>query len=115
MPPSDRAPILDMLKAARLALRFVDGVDRSAFIRDEEKQSAVLHQLLVLGEAAKRVGAAVRADAEGIPWSDIAGMRDRLIHRYHDVDLDEVWRTVERDLPGLTTQLETVAPAPDDA
>lgn len=95
-----------MLKAARLARRFVRGVDREAFLDDEEKQSAVLHQLLVLGEAAKRVDPSHAAEHDAVPWPDIAGMRDRLIHRYHDVDLHEIWRTVQRDLPDLIEALE---------
>lgn len=109
----DKGPILDMLKAARLARRFAEDVDREAFMDDEEKQSAVLHQLLVLGEAAKRVDPSLVAQHDGIPWSDVAGMRDRLIHRYHDVDLEEVWRTVQRDLPGLIEGLEEIAPDVD--
>lgn len=109
MPP-DKGPLLDMRRAARLARRFVEGVDEDAFLEDEEKQSAVLHQLLVLGEAAKRVGPDVRAEADDIPWPDVAGMRDRLIHRYHDVDLQEVWRTVQRDLPDLLAEIERVLP-----
>lgn len=76
------------------------------------RQSAVLHRLLVLGEAAKRISRPFRAAHPEIPWSQMAGMRDRLIHGYDEVDLDEVWRTVTRDVPALLEQIEPLLPPP---
>ena len=72
-----------------------------AFEVDLKTQSAVLHQLLVIGEAVKRLSPTFRVRHAHVPWSLIAGMRDHLIHGYDAVDLDEVWRTVRRDLPAL--------------
>jgi uncharacterized protein with HEPN domain len=86
----DDAAILDILKAARLAQRFVAGMDRDSFLADEKTQSAVVHQLLVIGEAAKRVSDAIRTAHPSVPWASMAGMRDKLIHAYDDVDLEEV-------------------------
>ena len=86
----DDATLLDFLRAARLA------------------QAAVLHELLVLGEAAKRLSAAFREEHPDVPWKAIAGMRDRLLHGYDDVDLDLVWKTV--DCPRCGAEMRTSRP-----
>lgn len=69
----------------------------------------MVHQLLVLGEAVKRLSEAFRASHPEVPWRAIAGMRDKLIHGYDVVDRDEVWNTVTTDLPRLLTLLEPLA------
>jgi len=111
----DRATLLDMLRACRLILDFIGDMAQAEFLSDQKTQSAVLHQLLVLGEAAKRLSGEFRSSHQDIPWNKIAGMRDRLIHAYDEVDLDEVWRTVVSDIPGLVAFLGTLAPREGDA
>jgi uncharacterized protein with HEPN domain len=110
--PRDDATLLDIVHAARLVLGFTAGMSRSAFGQDLKTQSAVLHQLMVIGEAVKRLSAELRAAHASIPWVLIAGMRDRLIHVYDEVDLDEVWKTVERDIPELLRQVEPLLATP---
>lgn len=103
----DDAVLLDVLIAAQRAVEFASGMTRDQFASDLKTQSAILHQLLVLGEAAKRLSDTFRdAHSRDAPWRAIAGMRDRLIHGYDDVDLGEVWRTIENDLPALIAALE---------
>jgi uncharacterized protein with HEPN domain len=104
----DDAVALDVLRAARLASEFVGGLDRTAFEDDLKTQSAVLHQLLLIGEAVKRLSEEYRSRHPQIPWKQMAGMRDVLIHQYDDVDLDEVWRTVKQELPRLIVLLEKI-------
>jgi uncharacterized protein with HEPN domain len=106
----DDAVLLDMAKASRLVTEFVHGQDQAAFLADVKTQSAVLHQLLIVGEAAKRLSDPFRNTHSQIPWKSIAGMRDVLIHHYDNVDLDEVWRTVTVDVPQLAAFLQTVVP-----
>jgi len=107
---ADQATLFDILRAARLALEFVARLDRDDFLGDIKTQSAVLHQLLVLGEAVKRLTSEFRASHPNVPWALIAGMRDKLIHAYDEVDLDEVWRTIQRDVPELVRALGPVEP-----
>ena len=108
--PQDDATLLDILRAAQLAVAFKGDLDKPAFLNDLKTQSAVLHQLLVLGEAVKRLSEGFRTSHPAIPWRMIAGMRDKLIHAYDAVDLDEVWKTVDIDLPHLITLLEPLEP-----
>jgi uncharacterized protein with HEPN domain len=97
-----------MLRAARRIQSFVEGVDREAFRDDELRQSAVVFQLLILGEAAKHVSEDLRTTHDHVPWSKMARMRDRLIHGYFDVDLEIVWTTATRDVASLIQQLEEI-------
>jgi uncharacterized protein with HEPN domain len=106
----DDAVLLDMLIAAQRAVEFSGGVTRDQLGSDLKTQSAILHQLLVLGEAAKRLSEAFRDAHSDSPWKAIAGMRDRIIHGYDDVDLGEVWRTIETDLPALISTLRALVP-----
>ena len=109
----DQVTLLDIARAARLAADFVADMDREAFLADTKTQSAVLHQLLVVGEAVKRLSDEFRAAHAETPWGLIAGMRDKLIHAYDEVDLDQVWVTVQRDVPALLRQIEPVLPPPE--
>lgn len=108
--PRDEAHVLDILKAARLAIEFKGTADKAAFLVDAKTQSAVLHQLLVIGEAVKRLTPEFRAAHPEVPWKLIAGTRDKLIHFYEGVDLEEVWGMVTSDLPELIRWIEPLAP-----
>ena len=72
----DEATLLDIATAARLDLEFIEGMDRADFLDDIKTQSSVLHQLMVLGEAVKRLSDDFRARHPEIPWTLMAGMRD---------------------------------------
>jgi uncharacterized protein with HEPN domain len=109
----DEATLLDILRAARLALEFRGLIEKSSFLSDLKTQAAVLHELLVLGEAVKRLSPSFRERHPQVPWKAIAGMRDRLLHGYDDVDLDLVWKTVDEDLPPMVEQLKALAPGPE--
>jgi uncharacterized protein with HEPN domain len=90
-----------ILNSINRILDYISGMDREAFEADLVTQDAVVRQLEVIGEATKRVSKELRSKHPDIPWSDVAGMRDVLIHDYIDVDLGVVWKTASEDIPNL--------------
>ena len=97
-----------MLDAANEALTFIQGKVRSDLDSDRMLVLSLIRELEIIGEAASKVSRETRSLSSGIPWQDIAGMRNRLIHAYFDVDLDIVWSTVTKDLPVLKAELEKI-------
>ena len=95
-----------MLDAARKAVELTSKCERSDLDKDEKLALAVVRLLEILGEAGKSVSEQSRQEYPSIPWRQIAGMRDRLIHRYFDVDLDIVWEIISSDIPFLVRELE---------
>lgn len=104
--PRDDAFLLDILNAAETAKKFCSNLTKKEFLENSLVQSGVLHQIIIVGEAVKRLSDAFRQNHPKIPWKLIAGMRDRITHGYFDVDLDQVWNTVEKDLPELIKYLK---------
>ncbi|OPX63138.1 MULTISPECIES: DUF86 domain-containing protein [unclassified Methanoregula] len=102
---SAREYLADMREAVHAARSFTTGVTFDEFRKNREKQYAVTHALEVIGEAAKQVPASVRDEYPDIPWRDIIGMRDRLIHGYFSINIERLWNTVRDDLPGLEERL----------
>lgn len=103
-----RVYVRDILQAFRNAQQFVEGLSYQDFASDRKTVSAVLRELEIVGEAAKQLPASVRNQYPDIPWSDMAGMRDKLIHFYFGVDLEIVWQTVKVRIPKLQPLIENV-------
>lgn len=97
----DTAFLLDLLNAAETARQFCSTLNKKEFLANRLVQSGVLHQLIIMGEAVKLLSPQFRNSHPKVPWKLIAGMRDRITHGYFEVDLNEVWNTVENDLPEL--------------
>ncbi len=97
-----------MLDAARKANEFTKDCNRPDLDKNEQLTLAIIRLLEILGEAAKGVSDHCRGKYPQIPWRQVAGTRDRLIHGYFDVDLDIVWKIVSSDLPVLTAHLEDI-------
>ena len=95
-----------MLDAARKAVEFTEGYGRTDLDKDEKLALSLVRLLEILGEAAKNVSEQCRQEYPAIPWRQIAGTRNRLIHGYFDIDLDVVWKIVSADLPPLIARLE---------
>lgn len=96
----------DMLEAARRLAGYVTAMDRAAFEADSRTIDAVIRNLEILGEAAKRVPEDVRQRAAAIDWRKIAGMRDVLAHTYFEVDLDIIWDAATNKVPALVEPLQ---------
>jgi len=108
-----------MLEAARRAVAITSDRSRDDLDSDGLLYLAVVRVLEVLGEAASRVPRSDRARHPAIPWAEVVGLRNRLIHGYDAVDLDIVWSIVKDDVPALLVELEraievTGPPAADD-
>ena len=83
-------------------------VGRGDFMTDRKTQSAVIRQLEIIGEAVKNLSKALTDSEPDVPWRQIAGARDRLIHAYFNVDIDAVWTMVEQDLPSLREHVQGI-------
>ena len=101
----DRLYLHHMLERCRRIARFV-GTGRDAFMASEEQQDAVIRNVEVIGEAAKRVSPDVRSRLAALDWKAMCGMRDVLIHDYIEVDLDEVRNVASSRIPELQVALE---------
>ncbi len=110
----DNESLIDIERAARRVLRYTDNISRVELEVNDEKLSAILYQIAVIGEATKRLSQDLRQQHPEIPWREIAGMRDLLIHKYDQVDFDVIWDVVESKLPQLLTLLEPLLPSPED-
>lgn len=110
----DMSYLLDILLYARDARDFTAGMDKETFLFDNKSQYAVIRCFEVIGEAVKRLSDDIRKSHPGIPWSSMAKMRDILIHAYDKVDIDEVWDTVQNDIPSLIAAIEGIVP-PEEA
>ncbi len=87
---------------------YVNGIDYDEFMGKRLIQDGVVRQIEIIGEAAKNLSERVKRKYPEVPWKDMAGMRDKLIHQYFGVDLDAVWDTAERDIPVLKSVIERI-------
>jgi len=103
---SDLPYLKHILDAISKIEGYTKNMKRGKFLNDAKTQDAVVRELEVIGEATKRLSGETRQRYPEIPWAEVAGTRDRLIHAYFDVDLDEVWKTVCDDIPRLKSTVE---------
>src|SRR5438034_2163425 len=103
----DRAYLLHIRDAAQ-RIRDYTGDGREFFLTDRKTQDAVIRNIEIIGEATKNLSDALRSNHPDIPWKQIAGMRDTLIHRYFGVNLDLVWQVVEHDMPRFSSQIDEI-------
>jgi uncharacterized protein with HEPN domain len=103
----ERAYVMHALDAIdQIADYTADGRDH--FFADRKTQDAVIRNIEVIGQAVKGIAEQTRALEPDVPWRQIAGMRDKLIHEYFGVDLALVWDVVERDLPSIRPRLASL-------
>lgn len=104
----------DILDAAEKAQRFVEDMTYETFIDDEKTVFAVIRALEVVGEATKRIPENIRERHPGMPWRSMAGMRDKLIHDYINVNLRIVWTTVQEEVPEVHRNVQHILRSLDE-
>jgi uncharacterized protein with HEPN domain len=106
----DAATLIDIVQAARRIERYADGRNRADLESDPMLRAAVLYEILLIGEAVKRLSEGFRTGNAAVPWSQIARMRDRLIHGYDRIDHETVWKVITGSIPELIAALEPLVP-----
>lgn len=106
----DPATLLDIAAACRQVIAFLQGRSHAETGQDALLRSAILYQVLVIGEAVKRLSPAFRDSHPAIPWKAIGGMRDRLIHGYDRIDDAIVWDAATKHVPDLLLAIEPLLP-----
>lgn len=96
----------DILTAIDETAEFTNNLSFEMFAHDRKTINAVIRSLEVLGEAAKRISDDLRAKAPEVPWKYMAGMRDKLIHEYFNVDLRIIWEVVKTELPPVRPHIQ---------
>jgi uncharacterized protein with HEPN domain len=91
----------DIKSAINSIENFTKGITAEQFKRDDKTSSAVIRKLEIIGEATKHIPNDIREKYTQIPWKEMAGMRDKLIHTYSEVDLNLVWKTIKNRIPEL--------------
>lgn len=106
MPSNDPAQRLhDILKSILAINKFVAGLTKEQFA-DDEKLSAVEYKLLIVSEAARKLGDEAEKLCPGMPWRNIRGLGNWLRHQYGDINADQIWAIVQEDLPPLKAAVE---------
>lgn len=95
-----------MLECARRIEQYTQGTSKQEFAANLMAIDAVLHNLMIIGEASNQVPSDVRDRIVDVPWAEIRGMRNRLVHDYPGVDIEIVWQTIALDIPALIASLE---------
>ncbi len=103
-----RQHILDAIAKAET---YIQGIDEVTFNQNALIQDGVIRQIEIIGEATKRLSSELRTQYAHLPWDDMAGMRDKLIHDYFGVDIEKVWLTAKDDLPALKSEVVKILEA----
>ncbi len=102
--------LADIVESIRLIEQYVNesGITKEQFLDDIRTQDAVVRRLEIIGEATKRLEKEFKEQYDKIPWRQMSGLRDVLIHDYDEVNLERVWLVIEKDLPLLSQQLHEI-------
>ena len=111
MKPDDRIRIQHMIDAGEEALSFTSNVTKENFSKNRMLILSVIKDIEIIGEAATKISEETKLNYAHIPWKDIVGMRNRLIHGYFDVNIELIWNTIKNNLLPLIKSLKEILPA----
>ncbi len=103
-----------ILDSYKHIIEFIKEIDFKIFMKKRLIQSAVIRELEIISKATKNLSYDIRTNTKNIPWIKMAGMRDKLIHRYFTVDLEEVWNTAKKDINILKRGIENILNKKDE-
>jgi uncharacterized protein with HEPN domain len=98
----------DIVEAMEAIEQFVEGVNFEAFTNNDMRVSAVIRKFEIIGEATKNVPESIKQSYASIPWRDMAGMRDRLIHFYFGIKYDLIWNTIKNVIPKVKLSINKI-------
>jgi uncharacterized protein with HEPN domain len=104
----DRDYLNNILYSIEMIYKYSDGISKQDFYESQEKQDLIVHRLEIIGEAAKRLSDEVINNYPRVPWREIKGMRDVLIHQYDSILLEIVWETFKNKIPELEIEIKNI-------
>ncbi len=108
MHKNDFAYISHILTCIKKIKKYSKGQSKLQFKESELLQDAIIRNIEIIGEASKKISPSFKKDYSHIPWKEISGMRDKLIHDYLGIDVEVIWTTVKKDIPLLEKELKTI-------
>jgi uncharacterized protein with HEPN domain len=103
----DLESLIDIKNAAQRIKKYVDGISRSALEENDEKLSAILYQITIIGEVTKRISSEFRTQHPEVPWREMSGMRNVIVHEYDQLDFEVIWDVVSHKLDELLSLIES--------
>ena len=97
----DKEYLIDIYNSGNKVIRFLDGIGKDDLKTDEKTLDAILYNIQIIGEAAKKLSLNCRRDNSHIPWKEITGMRDKIVHIDKKINLDIVWNVATQGIPQL--------------
>jgi len=104
----DKSYLEDIVESAKLAISFCEGVSFEQFAESKKDQASVLYEIAVIGEAARLLSEEIKLSHPEIPFKEIKGMRNKVIHEYRHVLVDRLWGVVQKDLPKLIEDIQAI-------
>ncbi len=104
----DKQALIDIAIAIQQTLLYAQDIDRNNLQENDEKQAAILYRLIIIGEATKRLSDKFREQYPMIPWRQMAGLRDVVIHDYDELDFDILWNVIHINLPDILPEIQAI-------
>jgi len=108
MKRNHRLFVKDILDSIEKIEEFIGNMDFKKFIEDDKTRSAVVRKLEIIGEATKNIPKMIRQKYKELPWSDMAGMRDKIAHFYFGIDYEIVWKVIKERLPEIKPVIQKI-------